>query len=271
MSKRRLSEDNITTKLTTVDKQIKKIKFVDEVFTTLNLNMYVHNGYINNSIGFINQINNHFDINKFFVYFIKEVCSNTNSQNIVYKYMQIIDGMRVQIELFGINDIYSIMIYFLNKFNNFYQKLSFVDKLESEIAECIKTKKDFDSKKLVSKLKEQIVIDNLLILKKSELPICNKNQYYIDLIEELEIYRGLIKTQGMEESINYVKGFYSIYLTMLMDIMHNIDKIKSFEELFLEYDIKFLHEFEFKNINDIVKIFNKLELDKNIQFIRMII
>ena len=48
MSKRRLSEDNITTKLTTVDKQIKKIKFVDEVFTTLNLNMYVHNGYINN-------------------------------------------------------------------------------------------------------------------------------------------------------------------------------------------------------------------------------
>ncbi len=161
------SEKNIINE----NNQIKRVKFSDEEFSTLNLNMYIHNGYINDSIGFINQTNNHFDLNKFFVYFIKEVCSNTNSQNIVYKYMQILDGMRVQIELCGINEVCSTMIYFLNKFNNFYQKLSFVDKLELEIAECVKTKTDFDSKKLISKIKEQIVVDNLLILKKSEQPV----------------------------------------------------------------------------------------------------
>ncbi len=261
------SEKNIINE----NNQIKRVKFSDEEFSTLNLNMYIHNGYINDSIGFINQTNNHFDLNKFFVYFIKEVCSNTNSQNIVYKYIQILDGMRVQIELCGINEICSIMIYFLNKFNNFYQKLSFVDNLELEIAECVKTKTDFDSKKLISKIKEQIVVDNLLILKKSEQPVYNKNQFYIDLIDEIEIYRGLIKTQGIEESINYVKGFYSIYLTLLMDIMHNIDKIKSFEQLFIEYDIKFLNEFELKNINDIARVFHNLHLDKNAQYIKMII
>ncbi len=271
MSKRQLSEDNIASTIISDNNQIKKVKLIDEQFSTSNLNMYVHNGFVNNSIGFINHTNNHFDINKFFVYFIKEVCSNINLQNIVYKYMQVLDNMREQIELIGVNDIDSAMIYFLNKFNNFYQKMVFIGKLESEITECVKTNTKFESKKLVSKLKEQIVIDNLLILKKSESSIYNKNQYYIDLIEELEIYRSLIKTQSMEESINYVKGFYTIYLTMLADLMHNIDKIKSFEELFIEYDIKFLHEFQFKNINDIVKTFHNLQLDKNIQYIKMII
>lgn len=245
----------------------KKVKFNNEKFETSNLNNYVH-GKLDYSIGFINPTNGEFDTNKFIIYFIREVCANTNSSNIVSKYIQILEQLKAQIDILNIKNTDNIIIYLLDKFIRFIKKFDLIGKLQEEITEL---KDNFNPDNLINKLNEKIVIDNLLILKNTNVPILNSNDIYIDLISEIKMYKEMIKNHTWEESVKYLRGFYSIYLTMLMDILHNIDKIKSIEQIVLEYDIKFLQEFKIENINDLSILFNQLDIEKYGLYIKLLI
>ncbi len=249
------------------DRKIKRVKFTEEQFTTINLNMYVH-GSKDYSIGFINS-DNKFNIDKFINYFIKEVCENTNSPTIVYKYMQILEKIKSQIDIYGITDIESIMIYLINKFVIFVNKFNLINNLESEIKLVPDDK--FEPHKLISIINEKIVVDKLLVLKNQVNKIIDLNECYIDIIQELIIYKSLIKEQTWLLSVKYLRGFYSIYLTLLMDIFYNLDKIKSFESLIKEYDINLLNGLNLFKINDFAKLFHELNVTKYHDCIKLLI
>lgn len=253
-----LNEDIIT---------IKRVKFTDEQFTTINLNIHVH-GTKDYSIGFISP-DNKFNVDKFITYFIKEVCENTNNPSIIYKYMQLLEKIKVQLYIFGIYDLESIMIYLINKFVIFVNKFNLIDKLESEIKAVSEDK--FEPQKLINIINEKIVVEQLLVLKNPINKINDLNECYIDLIQELIIYKSLIKEQTWLLSIKYLRGFYSIYLTLLMDIFYNLDKIKSFEDIIKEYDINLLNGLNLFKINDFAKLFHQLDVNKYHDCIKLLV
>lgn len=248
-------------------KKIKRVKFSDEKFTTDNLNVLVH-GSKDYSIGFIGS-DNKFNIDKFITYFIKEVCENTNNPNIVYKYMQLLDKIKSQMDIFGICDIESIMIYLINKFIILVNKFNLIEKLESEIQ--LITEDKFDPEKLINATNDKIIVEQLLTLKNPIDKLNYFNECFIHLIQELIIYKGMIKEQTWLLSVKYLRGFYSIYLTLLMDIFYNLDKIKSFEDLIKEYDINILNGLNLFKINDFAKLFNQLDITKYHDCIKLLI
>jgi hypothetical protein len=242
----------------------RRVKFIDQSFEITNLNNIIHK-HKDNTLEFIDS-NNFLLVDKFFGYFINEVCRSINNFAIVYKYMQILDQLKNILTLHQIYHVDIILIYILQRFIFFIKKFNLMNELKQEI----KDTKDFNPDILINKIKEKIVIDNLLTMKTST-NISDSNSNYIDLIDELKIYKTMIKTQDWDVSLNYLRGFYSVYLTMLIDLIQNYNKIKSIETLVLEYELKFLDEYKINNFNDLSKLFGSLNLHNYIENIKLLL
>lgn len=246
------------------DYYTKKAKYPDENFTIINLNKIIHN-QSNISIGFIDQ--KFFDKDTFICYFIREICYNINDLNVINKYIRILEQLKTQLNVFGANTIDLVILFLSNKFIIFVKKFNMIDKLEEEVKAIGKT--NFKINNLIKAIGETIVAENLISMYNTNKPKSNLI-YYLQLVEELSIYRSYIDNQDIDISIRYIRGFYSIYLTIMIDLIYNLDKIKSIELFLKVYDAKYLIEYSITNFDGLYKLFNSLDISKYVDCIQMI-